>query len=101
MAYVELAAAPVNGCYLVKCDSCGKTTWKVRLTLTSSIPPPVAPCRPPFSGRHLRPSIFAPSFWTFSPADAAVRGKEGHQANRRLVRSFSQRSQGGPGESCA
>ena len=32
MAYVELAAAPVNGCYLVKCDSCGKTTWKVRVS---------------------------------------------------------------------
>ena len=30
MAYVETAAAPVDACYLVKCDNCGKTTWKVR-----------------------------------------------------------------------
>ncbi|TBU42380.1 hypothetical protein BD309DRAFT_1001866 [Dichomitus squalens] len=28
MAYIEAAAAPVDACYLVKCDSCGKTTWK-------------------------------------------------------------------------
>ncbi|KAI0367826.1 hypothetical protein BV20DRAFT_949455 [Pilatotrama ljubarskyi] len=29
MAYVETAtAAPVNECYLVKCDKCGKTSWK-------------------------------------------------------------------------
>ncbi|OBZ66314.1 hypothetical protein A0H81_13778 [Grifola frondosa] len=27
MAYVE-APVPVNTCYLVKCDKCGKTTWK-------------------------------------------------------------------------
>lgn len=30
MTYVETAAAPVNACYLVKCGTCGKTTWKVR-----------------------------------------------------------------------
>ena len=29
MAYLETAAAPVNTCYLVKCGTCGKTTWKV------------------------------------------------------------------------
>ncbi|KAI0671800.1 hypothetical protein C8Q78DRAFT_799014 [Trametes maxima] len=28
MAYVEIAAAPVDACYLVKCDQCDKTTWK-------------------------------------------------------------------------
>ncbi|KAL7279234.1 hypothetical protein ACG7TL_007074 [Trametes sanguinea] len=29
MAYVEASAAPVDACYLVKCDKCGKTTWKM------------------------------------------------------------------------
>ncbi|KAI0833545.1 hypothetical protein BC628DRAFT_1344196 [Trametes gibbosa] len=28
MAHVEIVATPVNGCFLIKCDSCGKTTWK-------------------------------------------------------------------------
>ncbi|KAI0649053.1 hypothetical protein C8Q79DRAFT_489980 [Trametes meyenii] len=28
MAYVETAVAPVDACYLVKCDKCDKTTWK-------------------------------------------------------------------------
>ena len=30
MAFVENNAVPVNACYLVKCGTCGKTTWKVR-----------------------------------------------------------------------
>lgn len=30
MANVEITTVPVNTCYLVKCDSCGKTSWKVR-----------------------------------------------------------------------
>ncbi|RPD60132.1 hypothetical protein L227DRAFT_107754 [Lentinus tigrinus ALCF2SS1-6] len=53
MAYVELAGAPANACYLVKCDNCGKTTWKVRNTF--AVPPPSI-CKYSISnGRSLGP----------------------------------------------
>ena len=38
MAYVELNGAPANACFLVKCDSCGKTTWKVRYAIHIVLP---------------------------------------------------------------
>lgn len=32
MAFVQgSASVPVNGCYMVKCGTCGKSTWKVSL----------------------------------------------------------------------
>ncbi|KAL1949541.1 hypothetical protein VTO73DRAFT_8422 [Trametes versicolor] len=37
MASFEITAVPVNTCYLVKCDSCGKTSWKVRTLVSVSI----------------------------------------------------------------
>ncbi|KAI0635982.1 hypothetical protein C8Q77DRAFT_606623 [Trametes polyzona] len=49
MAYLEIAAGPVNACYLVKCDNCGKTSWKVRPALLSVFDQRRAParqCRP-------------------------------------------------------
>lgn len=37
MANFEITTVPVNACYLVKCDSCGKTSWKVRTLVSVSI----------------------------------------------------------------
>lgn len=38
MAFVE-HTTPVNACFLVKCDKCAKTTWKVRFLRFLSSPP--------------------------------------------------------------
>lgn len=76
MAYAELATAPVDACFLVKCDSCGKTTWKVRSPL----------CSP--DHRHHPLAIEAvstfsfPRSFSFYLVPVAVRGKH---ANRRLA----------------
>lgn len=37
MAFLE-TSAPVNACFQVKCDKCGKTTWKVRRDLQRQFP---------------------------------------------------------------
>ena len=52
MAFVENNAVPVNACYLVKCGTCGKTTWKVRppcLEIVSPCPASSTPTIYPLS----------------------------------------------------